>query len=326
MSEAIMVLGGAGFIGSHTAKLLHKKGYQPIVVDNLIRGHEWAVKWGPFIKADLKDSEIIRNVLLEYKIRAVMHFAAYAYVGESVDEPAMYYLNNVAGTLSLLEAMSQAGTEILIFSSSSTTYGEPDRIPIPEDHRQVPISPYGRSKLMVEQILEDYGAAYSLRHVNLRYFNAAGADPEGELGEVHDPETHLIPVVLDTALGRRPDVSVFGTDWDTSDGTCIRDYIHVSDLARAHLLALEYLLDGGQPRSFNLSNGEGYSVRQVIDEARRVTGAPIPVIDEQRRHGDPAVLVGDSGRIRRELGWEPEYPGLDTIIHNSWNWHRKYWS
>jgi UDP-glucose-4-epimerase GalE len=322
MSEPVLVVGGAGFIGSHTAKLLHRKGYLPVVLDNLVRGHRWTAKWGPLVEADLEDVETIKHVLGQYRIRSVMHFAAYAYVGESWEDPAMYYNNNVAGTLSLLEAMKEAGVDQLIFSSSSTTYGEAKEIPIREDHPQDPISPYGRSKLMVERILRDYEAAYGMRHVALRYFNAAGADPDGELGETHDPETHLIPVVLDVALGKRPHVDIFGADWNTSDGTCIRDYIHVSDLGGAHVLALEHLRNGGRSRSFNLGNGEGYSVRQVIEEARRITGCPIPSREMPRRDGDPPVLVGDSERICRELGWAPEYPGLDAIIGTAWKWHR----
>ncbi|UCG38748.1 MAG: UDP-glucose 4-epimerase GalE [bacterium] len=324
MAEAVLVAGGAGFIGSHVSKLLHMKGYHPVVVDNFVRGHRWAVKWGSFVEGDLADTQQLMRVIRHHRIRAVMHFAAYAYVGESVAEPSMYYLNNVAGTLSLLEAMRDAGAERLIFSSSCTTYGEPRETPITEDHPQVPISPYGRSKLMVEQVLRDYEDAYGLRHVNLRYFNASGADPEGELGEVHDPETHLIPVVLDVALGRRPHVAVFGTDWNTPDGTCIRDYIHVSDLAEAHVLALEHLLAGGGSRSYNLSNGEGFSVLQVIEETRKITGRTVRAIEEPRRQGDPAALVGSSERIRRELGWEPRHPGLEAIIGSAWEWHRGF--
>ncbi len=324
MSESILVAGGAGYIGSHTAKLLFEKGYRPVVLDNLIRGHRWAVKWGPFIEADIADTETLKQALVDYRIAAVMHFAAFAYVGESVEEPSIYYRNNVVGTLSLLEAMIAVGVGNLIFSSSCTTYGEPKEIPIPEDHPQDPINPYGRTKLAAEQMLRDFDAAYGLQHVNLRYFNAAGADPDGELGEVHDQETHLIPVVLDVALGKRPEVAIFGVDWDTADGTCIRDYIHVSDLARAHVLALEHLLSGGLSRNYNLSNGTGYSVRQVIEAARRITGREIPAVDEPRRHGDPAVLVGNSVKIREELGWAPEFGGLDEIIESAWKWHKSF--
>ncbi|GAB4246965.1 UDP-glucose 4-epimerase GalE [Deferrisoma sp.] len=323
MSEAVLVAGGAGYIGSHVAKLLAQRGFHPVVVDNLERGHRWAARWGTFVEADLADREAVQAVLLEHRIRAVMHFAAYAYVAESVRDPGPYYRNNVATTLALLETMKEVESEFFIFSSTCATYGEPERVPIPEDHPQRPINPYGRTKLMVEQMLTDFETAYGMRHVNLRYFNAAGADPDGEIGEAHDPETHLIPLVLEVALGGRPHIAVFGTDYPTPDGTCIRDYIHVTDLAEAHVLALEHLLGGGESRSYNLGNGRGYSVREVIEEARRVTGREIPVLEARRRWGDPAVLVGSSEKIRRELGWEPRYPGLDVILETAWNWHRK---
>ena len=322
MPEAILVTGGAGYIGSHVAKLLASKGYHPVVLDDLSRGHRWAARWGTFVEANLSDRERVREVLLEHRIRAVLHFAAHAYVGESVRDPAAYYRNNVANALSLLEVMVEVESEHLIFSSTCATYGEPVQVPIREDHPQAPINPYGRTKLVVEQMLRDFEAAYGLRHVNLRYFNAAGADPEGDLGEAHDPETHLIPLVLETALGRRPHIAVFGTDYPTPDGTCIRDYIHVADLAEAHVLALEHLLRGGDSRSYNLGNGEGYSVRQVIEATARLTGRPIPVLEARRRWGDPAVLVGSSDRIREELGWAPRYPELDTILETAWRWHR----
>jgi UDP-glucose-4-epimerase GalE len=322
MSESILIAGGAGYIGSHVAKLLAQKGYHPVVLDSLEYGHRWAAKWGTFVEAEVSDREAVREALLEHRIRAVMHFAAYAYVGESVRAPAKYYRNNVANTVALLEVMAEVESENFIFSSTCATYGEPEQVPIPEEHPQNPINPYGRSKLMVEQMLRDFEVAHGMRHVNLRYFNAAGADPEGELGEDHDPETHLIPLVLEVALGKRPHVAIFGADYPTPDGTCIRDYIHVTDLAEAHVLALEHLLAGGESRSYNLGNGQGYSVRQVIEGARRLTGHPIPSLEARRRWGDPAVLVGSAEKIRAELGWEPKYAGLETILATAWNWHR----
>jgi UDP-glucose-4-epimerase GalE len=322
MPESILIAGGAGYIGSHAAKLLHERGYHPVVLDNLVYGHRWAAKWGTFIEADLNDRETVREVLLEHRIRAVMHFAAYTYVGESVRDPAKYYRNNVANTLTLLETMAEVESEHFVFSSTCATYGEPVEIPIPEDHPQNPINPYGRTKLVVEEMLRDFEGAYGIRHANLRYFNAAGADPDGEIGEDHDPETHLIPLVLQVALGRRPHIAIFGTDYPTPDGTCIRDYIHVTDLAEAHILALEHLLEGGDSRSYNLGNGAGYSVRQVIDEARRITGQSIPEIEARRRWGDPAQLVGSSAKIQKELGWKPSYAGLEQILDTAWRWHK----
>ncbi|GAB4270747.1 MAG: UDP-glucose 4-epimerase GalE [Deferrisomatales bacterium] len=322
MAEAILVAGGAGYIGSHVAKLLHRRGYHPVVLDNLVHGHRWAARWGTFVEADLADKDTVRAVLLRHRIRAVMHFAAYAYVAESVRVPAKYYRNNVANTLSLLEVMAEVESEHFIFSSTCATYGEPRQIPIPEEHPQEPINPYGRTKLAVEGMLEDFEPAYGIRHVNLRYFNAAGADPDGELGEDHDPETHLIPLVLEVALGKRPHIAVFGTDYPTADGTCVRDYIHVCDLAEAHVLALEHLLEGGESRSYNLGNGTGYSVKEVVEEARRITGHPIPALEARRRWGDPAVLVGSSEKIRAELGWAPRYPELSEILETAWRWHR----
>ncbi|MBI5014312.1 MAG: UDP-glucose 4-epimerase GalE [Deltaproteobacteria bacterium] len=320
MPEAVLVAGGAGYIGSHAAKLLHQRGFHPVVVDNLVCGHRSAARWGTFVEADLADRDQIQAVLLEHRIRAVMHFAAHAYVGESVRDPAKYYRNNVANTLSLLEAMQAVESDLFLFSSSCATYGEPREVPIAEDHPQSPINPYGRTKLVVEGMLRDFETAYGMRHVSLRYFNAAGADPDGELGEDHDPETHLIPLVLEVARGARPHIAVFGTDYPTPDGTCVRDYIHVSDLAEAHVLALEHLLAGGESRSYNLGNGAGYSVRQVIEGARRLTGHPIPALEARRRWGDPATLVGSSEKIRRELGWTPQLPGLDTILETAWRW------
>jgi len=322
VGENILVVGGAGYIGSHMCKYLSKHGYVPVVLDNLVCGHRRAVKWGPFFEGAMDDRDLLRRVFSEYRIASVMHFAAFCYVGESMTEPAKYYQNNVAGTIALLETMVQESIPGFIFSSSCATYGEPQQIPISEDHPLNPINPYGRTKLMVEQILEDFRSAYALESVCLRYFNAAGADPDGELGEDHDPETHLIPLVLQVALGQRPQVSVFGDDYSTRDGTCIRDYIHIEDLAQAHLLALERLLDGQPGGVFNLGNGEGFSVREVIDIARQKTGAPIPVNVTARRPGDAAVLVGSSAKASQELGWKPQYPELEAIIETAWNWHK----
>ncbi|HSH70585.1 MAG TPA: UDP-glucose 4-epimerase GalE [Deferrisomatales bacterium] len=321
MSTPVLVTGGAGYVGSHACKLLHARGYHPVVFDNLSRGHRWAAQWGTFVEGDLGDKEAIKAVLLEHRISQVLHFAAYAYVAESVRQPRQYYRNNVANTLNLLEAMVEVESDTLIFSSSCATYGEPDTVPISEDHPQRPINPYGRTKLTVERMLADFGDAYGLKHVSLRYFNAAGADPAGEIGEDHDPEPHLIPLVLEVAARQRPHLAIFGTDYPTPDGTCVRDYVHVSDLAQAHVQALEYLAAGGGDTAFNLGNGDGYSVREVIDSAQRVTGRPIPVIEARRRWGDPARLVGSSERARVVLGWNPEFPELDAIVETAWKWH-----
>ena len=323
MNRRILVTGGAGYIGSHACKALSQAEYEPIVYDNLVYGHEWAVRWGPLEQGDIADRIRLDEVLQRYQPAAVMHFAAYAYVGESVQDPGKYYRNNVAGTLTLLEAMRDYSIDKLVFSSTCATYGEPSQIPIPEDHLQQPINPYGRSKLMIEQILRDFDIAYELRSISLRYFNAAGADPEHEIGEAHDPETHLIPLVLDAASGRRPAITVFGEDYDTPDGTCIRDYIHVTDLADAHVLALQALEHGAASTVYNLGNGQGFSVREVIDCARRITGREVPVETGPRRAGDPPRLVGDAGRIHQELGWQPRYADLDEILQTAWNWHRR---
>ena len=319
----ILVTGGAGYIGSHACKALANAGYTPIAYDNLVYGHEWAVKWGPFEQGDILDRKRLDEVIEQYQPAAIMHFAAYAYVGESVDQPGKYYRNNVSGSLTLLEAMRDHGIRYFIFSSTCATYGEPQQIPISEDHKQAPINPYGHSKLMIEQMLSDFDTAHDLKSVALRYFNAAGADPDGDTGEDHDPETHLIPLVLDAAIGKRPSITIFGDDYDTPDGTCIRDYIHVTDLADAHVKALKYLEQGGNTTKFNLGNGTGFSVKDVIDTAQKVTGKDIPVVIGKRRPGDPPRLVGDAARIRKELNWSPEYPDLDTIIETAWKWHMK---
>ncbi len=317
----ILICGGAGYIGSHANKLLAARGYETVVFDNLVYGHREAVKWGKFIKGDLKDPEEIDAVFENYPIDAVMHFAAYAYVGESVVEPEKYYVNNVANTLNLLHAMREHGCNKIIFSSTCATYGEPEKVPITEDMTQKPVNPYGASKFMVERILKDYGNAYGLKYIALRYFNAAGADPEGEIGEEHNPETHLIPLVLDAASGKRTDIKVFGTDYPTRDGSCIRDYIHVTDLASAHLLALEYLDNGGESGCFNLGNEQGTSVLEVIEAVRKVTGRDFKVTRTDRRPGDPATLVGSSEKAKQVLGWRPEYGDIETIVEHAWKWH-----
>ncbi len=318
----ILVVGGAGYIGSHMCKYLARCRYNPIVLDSLVCGHRQAVKWGPFFKGCMSDPDLLRNIFSDYRIDAVMHFAAFCYVGESVTLPAKYYRNNVANTISLLEVMVENKVPNFIFSSSCATYGEPVEIPIHENHPQKPISPYGRTKLIVEQMLEDFREAYGLESVSLRYFNAAGADPAGELGEDHDPETHLIPLVLQAALDKRPGIDVFGDDYPTRDGTCIRDYIHIEDLAQAHLLALERLLSGLPGGQYNLGNGEGYSVKEVIDISRKITGRPIPARMVGRRAGDPAVLVGSSEKAMNELGWRPHFTELETIVETAWMWHK----
>ncbi len=321
--DTVLVTGGAGYIGSHACKALAAAGMQPVVYDNLVYGHDWAVKWGPLEKGDTGDVERVRQVIEAYKPAAVIHFAAYAYVGESVENPGKYYRNNVMGTLGLIEAMRDCGLDKLVFSSTCATYGVPETPLIAEDHPQRPINPYGHSKLMVEQILRDFETAHGLRSISLRYFNAAGADPDTEIGEDHDPETHLIPLVLDAAGGQRPDITVFGNDYDTPDGTCIRDYIHVTDLADAHVRALA-VLDAGHPTDvINLGVGAGHSVQEVIDTARAVTGREIPVRLGERRPGDPARLVSAGGRASTVLEWEPRYADLKSIVDTAWRWHQR---
>ncbi len=316
----ILVTGGAGYIGSHACKALAKAGYTPVTFDNLVYGHRWAVQWGPLEEGDVLDRARLDEVFRKYGPEAVMHFAAYAYVGESMENPARYYRNNVAGSLTLMEVARDRGVQRFIFSSTCATYGMPRRIPIPEDHPQDPISPYGASKLMVERMLQDFERAYGMRSVSLRYFNAAGADPAGETGEDHDPETHLIPLVLDAAAGRRPHVTVLGDDYETPDGTCIRDYIHVTDLAEAHVLALRALQAGSAGSAYNLGNGIGFSVKEVIEAARRVTGRNFTVKVGPRRRGDPPRLVGEATRAVAELGWRPRHHDLETILSTAWDW------
>jgi UDP-glucose-4-epimerase GalE len=316
----ILVVGGAGYIGSYVCKYLAKHGYNPIILDNLVCGHRKAVRWGIFIQGSTADSELLRGVFSRYRIDAVMHFAAFCYVGESVKEPSKYYRNNVVNTLNLLEIMIEKKVNNFIFSSSCATYGEPIEIPITEAHFQNPINPYGWTKLIVEKILDDFKNAYGLKSTVLRYFNAAGADPEGQLGEDHNPETHLIPLVLQAAIGKTDAIYVYGDDYSTIDGTCIRDYIHIVDLAQAHFIAMERLLNGSEGGKYNLGNGNGYSVKNVIDIARAVTGKPIRTKYAKKRPGDPAILVGSSEKAKDELGWSPMYPDLHTIVETAWRW------
>ena len=318
-----LVIGGAGYIGSHMVKRLGQLGCAVTTLDNLSSGHRDAVLCGEFVQGDLADKALLADVLQSGRFDAVMHFASFIQVGESVQKPAMYYQNNVSNTLHLLDVMRAAGVQHFIFSSTAATFGEPLYSPIDERHPQAPINPYGRSKLMIEQVLEDYDRAYGLKSVCLRYFNAAGADPQGELGERHDPETHLIPLVLQAASGRRPNIAVFGRDYDTPDGTCIRDYIHINDLCEAHWLGLQSLMQGGGSQRYNLGNGNGFSVQEVIDAARRVTGQPIAVLDAPRRDGDPARLVADATLARQQLGWTPQFPALDTLVAHAWGWEQK---
>jgi UDP-glucose 4-epimerase len=323
--STILVVGGAGYIGSHAVLALKQAGYEVVIFDNLEYGHRELVDRVldvELVIGDTRDPAALTSLFSTHKIDAVMHFAAYIAVGESVTEPGMYYANNVVGTLNLLEAMRSAKIDKFVFSSTCAVYGVPQFTPLVEDHPFAPISPYATSKLMVENILADFDRAYGLRSVRFRYFNAAGADPSGRLGEDHSPETHLIPLVLLTAMGKREHISVYGTDYPTPDGTCIRDYVHVQDLASAHVLGLKHLLAGGDSQIFNLGNGNGFSVKEVIETAKQVTGKEIKVVYGERREGDPPILVGSSDRVRQMLGWQPEYPGLAEIIAHAWQWHQ----
>jgi len=318
----VLVAGGAGYIGSHANKALHDRGYDTVVYDNLSTGHREFARWGEFVFADLADLEQLRLVMQRYRPEAVMHFAAFACVGESMLRPERYYYNNVVNTLNLLKVMREYEVKYLIFSSTCATYGLPLQTPITEEHPQQPINPYGRTKLMVENIMADYAAAYGLQYVSLRYFNAAGADPEGDIGEDHDPETHLIPLACHAALGLAPALKIFGVDYDTPDGTCIRDYIHVTDLADAHIRGLEYLMGGGQSDAFNLGNGKGYSVREVIAAAEAASGLPVPVVESERRQGDSPILVSGGQKAEQALQWRPEFPDLESIFRTAWAWHK----
>ena len=318
----VLVIGGAGYIGSHMVKLLGQQGCSVTTLDDLSGGHRDAVLFGDYVQGDFGDRAVL-DALLSRGFDAVMHFASFIQVGESVQRPDKYYRNNVTHTLGLLDAMRAHGVNKFIFSSTAATFGEPQYTPIDERHPQQPINPYGRTKLMVEQALADYDRAYGFKSVCLRYFNAAGADQEGQLGERHDPETHLIPLVLQAASGRRPNISVFGRDYDTPDGTCIRDYIHINDLCSAHLLALQSLMNGSPSQAYNLGNGNGFSVQEVIDTAERLTGRKIAVVNGPRRAGDPARLVADATQARQDLGWQPQFADLATIVQHAWAWEQK---
>ena len=318
--KRVLVTGGAGYVGSHACKALARAGYTPVVYDNLSRGHAWAVKWGPLERGDLMSVSRLKAVFRKHRPFAVLHFAALAYVGESVEEPLRYYRNNVGGTINLLQAMREAAVNRIVFSSTCAVYGAPKKVPIPENHPQAPLNPYGHSKRVVEQMLADSAAAHGLRSVALRYFNAAGSDPDGDIGEMHDPETHLIPLALEAAAGLRRKLTIHGTNYATRDGTCIRDYVHVSDLADAHVLALRYLARHAGASAFNLGNGGGFTVREVIAATERVTGRGIAVRTGPRRPGDPPVLVANAALARRKLSWKPRYRDLEAMIDSAWRW------
>jgi UDP-arabinose 4-epimerase len=321
-SPAILVTGGAGYIGSHVCKALSKQGYTPVVVDNLVNGHEWAVKWGPLVKGDIADRGLLDKTLQEYRPDAVVHLAAFAYVGESVDDPAKYYRNNFVGALTLLESMVANQVNKIVFSSSCATYGVPKTVPINEDQHLAPVNPYGRTKAMIEQMLGDFSSAYGIAYISLRYFNAAGADNDNEIGEAHDPETHLIPRCISAAYAKIPAVDIFGDDYATPDGTCIRDYIHVTDLAAAHYAALIKLQSGKASGVYNLGTGKGYSVKEVMAEISRQANAAIPFVMKKRRPGDPPALVADATRAMVKLSWKPEHSDLKNIIATALSWQQ----
>lgn len=320
----VLVTGGAGYIGSHTVKMLKELGKNVIAYDNLSKGHQAAVKCDVFVKGDIFDSELLENTIKRYNIDSVVHFAAYSLVGESMEKPSMYYHNNVQGTLNLLDAMLKSNVKKLVFSSTAAVYGEPEAVPVTEEISKKPTSVYGRTKLIMENVMEDYSNSYGLKYTALRYFNACGADEDGNIGEDHNPESHLIPIVLQTCLGIRDSIKIFGDDYPTKDGTCIRDYIHVNDLAMAHILALKGLHEGHASCAYNLGIGDGFSVKEIIEAAERVTGIIINKETIQRRPGDPAVLIASSDKIRRNLGWEPNYTNVDEIISTAWKWHRSH--
>ena len=317
----VLITGGAGYIGSHTARALSRAGFEPVVLDNLSTGHRWAVKWGPLVESDLSDRAALKSVIRQYDIAAAIHFAAHAYVGQSMRQPHRYFQNNVKNTLNLLDILLETGVTRVVFSSSCAVYGVPETIPIPEDHPKLPISPYGESKLFIERALYWYGRAYGLRWIALRYFNAAGADVSGELGELHIPETHLFPLVIEAAMGRRSSVEVFGTDYPTADGTAIRDYIHVSDLAEAHVLALQHLFSSRESFAVNLGTGAGVSVREILAAVERISGVSIDARSAPRRPGDPPVLVAHPARAQTLLGWRPRFSSLENIVKTAWRWH-----
>ena len=319
----VLVTGGAGYIGSHTAKALVRAGHAPVVFDNLTMGHAWAARWGELVIGDLADGLLLRRIIETHGIEAVVHFAANACVGESVREPRKYFRNNVSNTINLLDAMLDSGVSLMVFSSTCATYGVPERVPIDEAHRQSPINPYGESKLMVERVLDWYGEAYSLNWMALRYFNAAGADPEGEVGEEHAPETHIIPLAIQAALGRLPHFEIFGTDYSTRDGTAVRDYIHVSDLADAHVRALDLLRSRAGRMALNLGTGTGVSVRDVVRAVENVSGKKVEIRETARRTGDPPVLIADWSRACELLGWRPQRSSLEEIVETAWRWHAR---
>ena len=318
---AILVAGGAGYIGSHVCKLLHKRGYSVVVYDNLVHGYRAFAKWGEFVQGDIGDASQLSSVFTRFNIDVVMHFCAFLEVAESVTEPEKYYKNNVQNTITLLEQMRKHGVDKFIFSSTAAVYGIPERIPIDEEDRKNPINPYGASKLMVERILEDYAQAYDFRSIRFRYFNAAGADPDAEIGEAHVPEPHLIPLILDAALGRRESIRVFGTDYDTKDGTCVRDYIHVNDLADAHIRGIDYLIEGGETSYFNLGSGTGFTVREMLEAVRTVTGRDFTVEETGRRPGDPPFLIASSEKAQKVLDWKTSY-SLEDIVRTAWDWQK----
>jgi UDP-glucose 4-epimerase len=322
-NDKVLVVGGAGYIGSHMVKDLLDTGYDVITLDDLSTGHRELLPGGEFIEGGLGDTVLLDNLFSTHTISAVMHFAAFSLVGESVEKPLKYYRNNMAATAELLDSMIRHNVKRFIFSSTAAVYGEPVEIPITESHPRNPTNPYGASKIAVERMLKDCDSAYGLKYISLRYFNAAGADKSGKIGERHRNETHLIPLALEVATGRRENIKIFGANYPTPDGTCIRDYIHVSDLTGAHLLALKSLLSGGNSAVYNLGNNRGYSVREVIELARKVTGRPIPAIEADKRPGDPAILIASSDKIKKKLGWKPEYEDLETIIKTAWVWHQR---
>lgn len=319
----ILIVGGAGYIGSHVNKLLNKSGYETVVFDNLEKGHREAVKWGKLEVGDLGNIAEIEGVFSKYQIEAVFDFASYIEVGESVKDPEKYYLNNVKNTLNLLSVMRKHGVDKIIFSSTAAVFGMPEKVPISEDDLQKPINPYGKTKLMIENIFKDYDAAYGLKYVAFRYFNACGADKDGEIGEWHEPESHLIPILLEVAQGKREFFQLNGTDYATEDGTCIRDYVHVEDLASAHLLGLKHLLAGGESKFYNLGSGKGYSNKEVMETAKAVTGVDFKVVYGPRRPGDPDKLLASSEKIKKELEWQPKYDSLHEIIKTAWEWQKK---
>lgn len=317
----VLVTGGAGYIGSHTSRMLNKSGENVVVYDNLVKGHIEAIKGLTFVKGDIFDTELLKETIRKYSIDSVVHFAAYSLVGESMTEPRMYYYNNVAGTMNLLNAMMDEGVKRLVFSSTAAVYGEPDKVPITEDLPKNPTNVYGRTKLIMENVMSDYSRSYGLKYAALRYFNACGADDPGDIGEDHNPESHLIPLVLAACLGKRDSIKIFGDDYNTPDGTCVRDYIHVNDLADAHIRALRGLEAGNDSDVFNLGSGNGFSVKEIVDAAEKVTGINIKREMVERRQGDPAVLIASSDKIKKTLGWDPKYTDINKIIETAWKWH-----